>query len=240
MQIRASHSLIAGGLVAGSVWVNALWMQEGRHPAPLFSSVPVATSAIAPPQKQPPALITPDAAPLPAQLQAGTLKASEQASVASSVPPAASSGKPLEASRLAMLQSALFEMGFYDGPVDGIDGPRTHFAIVTYQKAHGLEATAIADDSLLAHARKANGGGVAVARPEPLTAEQRRVRAVQLVLVKLGYMRTPMTGNMDDGTRAAIIRFQRDRGLPVTGEMSGPLLRELSAASGVPIEERAG
>ena len=79
----------------------------------------------------------------------------------------------------------------------------------------------------------------AVRRPQPLSAEQRRVRAVQMVLVNLGYAPGAVSGQLDGDTRRAIERFQRDRGLPVTGEMTAPLVRELSAASGIPLEENS-
>ena len=37
-------------------------------------------------------------------------------------------------------------------------------------------------------------------------------------------------------TQAAIVKFERDRKLPVTGQMSDRLVRELSAMTGRPIE----
>lgn len=226
MTIRARYSLVACGVVAGVVWVNALWLQEGRHPAPLFGAAPQVSAA------------APSTAEGPGAVRLETEAAVPQQAIF--VTPPAPPSKPLEGERLALLQRALFEMGFYDGPVDGIDGPRTHFAVLSYRKAHGLEAIPVADEALLAHAGRANGEGLAVARPEPLSAGQRRVRAVQMVLEKLGYMNGGASGSMDGRTRDAIARFQRDHGLPVTGEVTGPLVRELSAASGVPLDERAG
>lgn len=225
MKFMARSSVAACGLVAGAVWVNALWLQEGRHPAPLFSAAPQISAAMPPGDK------VPHAAPLKAKA------AGRQTAVSAPLPVPSES---LEGARLALLQRALFEMGFYDGPVDGIDGPRTHFAVMSYRKAHGLAAIPAGDEALLAHARRANGEGLAVARPVPLSTGERRVRAVQMVLEKLGYMKGGASGSLDGRTRDAIARFQRDYGLPVTGEVTGPLVRELSAASGVPLEEQAG
>lgn len=173
MEIRARYSLIAGGLVAGCVWVNALWLQEGRHPAPLFAAAPLPTSSAIAPESGAMPVLTPANAPLSAELQPLSAVLEAPAPVASAVVSPVPSTKRLTGERLAMLQGALFEMGFYDGPVDGIDGPRTHFAVLSYRKAHGLEATGAADEGLLAHARNANGEGLAVARSEPVSAEQR-------------------------------------------------------------------
>ncbi|MGN6572787.1 MAG: peptidoglycan-binding domain-containing protein, partial [Pseudolabrys sp.] len=44
------------------------------------------------------------------------------------------------------------------------------------------------------------------------------------------------TGNFDPDTRAAIERFERARGMPVTGQVSDRLVRELSSVVGRPLE----
>jgi N-acetylmuramoyl-L-alanine amidase len=51
------------------------------------------------------------------------------------------------------------------------------------------------------------------------------VSGVQGRLVNLGFHRGPVTGHLDDDTRAAIRAFQRDRALPESGEI-GPALRD--------------
>ena len=222
MKVRARKSIAISALLVGTVWVNALWLQEGRHPAPLFA-VPAQLPAVLSAQG-------------PATASGG---AANIATAAADPAPSANKSPPLRGEQLASLQRALFDMGFYDGAIDGLDGPRTHYAVMSYRKAHGLAPVAVADEALLAHARKSNGDGPAVRRPQPLSAEQRRVRAVQMVLVNLGYAPGAVSGQLDGDTRRAIERFQRDRGLPVTGEMTAPLVRELSAASGIPLEENS-
>lgn len=42
-------------------------------------------------------------------------------------------------------QLALREHGLYDGPVDGINGPRTRHALLAYQRSQGLPQTARLD-----------------------------------------------------------------------------------------------
>ena len=44
------------------------------------------------------------------------------------------------------------------------------------------------------------------------------------------------TGTYDPETRAAISLFERERQLPVTGQVSDRLTRELSAMTGRPLE----
>ena len=63
-----------------------------------------------------------------------------------------------------------------------------------------------------------------------------RVLAVQRVLSKFGYGPLRLSAQHDIETRAAIERFERDRKLPPTGEVSERLVRELAAFTGAPVE----
>lgn len=58
------------------------------------------------------------------------------------------------------------------------------------------------------------------------------VRAVQQRLAALGYEPGPATGNAALLTRGAIMAYEHDQRLPVTGEASEPLLRLLENAPG--------
>ena len=81
-----------------------------------------------------------------------------------------------------------------------------------------------------------------VARPPapiPATAQSagaRRVAAVQRALTEYGYGQLKPTGAVGADTQAAISKFERDRKLPVTGQMSDRLVSELTAMIGHPIE----
>lgn len=59
-----------------------------------------------------------------------------------------------------------------------------------------------------------------------------RVVAVQRVLTNYGYGQIKPTGVLDQPTRLAIERFERERRLPVTGKISHRLMSELSAMVG--------
>jgi peptidoglycan hydrolase-like protein with peptidoglycan-binding domain len=135
------------------------------------------------------------------------------------------------------IQRALAERGYYDGEVDGLPGPRTHQAIREFEAAQGLKVTGETSEALLAHVLRARArgdvtGSIAPAEPRPST----RVLAVQRVLARLGYGPVKLSGLPDPATRAAIERFQRDRGLDKSGEIGDGLISELATVTGAPVE----
>jgi hypothetical protein len=75
-------------------------------------------------------------------------------------------------------------------------------------------------------------------RPDPiaeLLAPSNRTMAVQRALAEFGYGQIKPTGTVGPETRAAIEKFERERKLPVTGQVSERLTRELSALKGGPL-----
>ena len=64
----------------------------------------------------------------------------------------------------------------------------------------------------------------------------RRVAAVQRALTEYGYGQLKPTGTVGSETQAAIHKFERERKIPLTGQMSDRLVRELTAVTGRPIE----
>lgn len=77
-------------------------------------------------------------------------------------------------------------------------------------------------------------------RPDPIAdliaGPSPRVTAVQKALNEFGYGPVKATGIHGSETIAAIQKFERDRKLPVTGQISPRLLRELSVVTGKPLE----
>ena len=63
-----------------------------------------------------------------------------------------------------------------------------------------------------------------------------RVAAVQRALTDYGYGQIRPTGTIGPETQAAIQRFERERKMPITGQMSDRLVRELGLATGRTIE----
>ncbi|MGE5159665.1 MAG: peptidoglycan-binding domain-containing protein [Gemmatimonas sp.] len=71
--------------------------------------------------------------------------------------------------------------------------------------------------------------------PAPLTGV-RRVAAVQRALTQYGYGQLKANGSLGPETRTAIEKFQHERHLPVTGQISDRLVHELAAMIGHPID----
>jgi peptidoglycan hydrolase-like protein with peptidoglycan-binding domain len=220
---RSIGALVLAGC-AVTIMANALYGQPRPHPAPIFAAMsapadpgPVTTGALRMPQPAP--VPVPVPAPTPRAMPA---LAPQQAA-------------PSRGELLAAVQTELTRMGFYKGTVDGIDGPRTDAAIRDFQAAANLRQTGEADAALLDLMRRAtvvetkpSVTPVAAAAPAP----NPRLIAVQRALSDYGYGPVKASGLAGPETRAAIERFERDRRLPVTGQMSDRLVRELSAMTG--------
>ncbi len=121
------------------------------------------------------------------------------------------------------VQSELARRGLYDGPADGIFGPKTEAAIFDFEMGAGLKLTGQPNPQLLTALR---GNSFA-------PAASPRVAAVQEALNKVNFGPVKADGVLGEGTRAAIRRFEASRRLPQTGEISPAFLRALSQASGV-------
>jgi peptidoglycan hydrolase-like protein with peptidoglycan-binding domain len=62
------------------------------------------------------------------------------------------------------------------------------------------------------------------------------VIALQRALAEYGYGQIKPSGVIDAETQAAIEKFERERRLPITGQASDRLVRELAAMTGRPLE----
>ena len=65
--------------------------------------------------------------------------------------------------------------------------------------------------------------------------DKTRIQSAQRALIKLGYP-VKADGVMGGTTRQAIERFERDRNLPITGELGAKTQRELASQSRVAIQ----
>lgn len=63
-----------------------------------------------------------------------------------------------------------------------------------------------------------------------------RIIEIQKALARLGYGPIRIDGRLGAATEEAITRFERDRRLPVTGQISDRVIRELNAVSGLSIQ----
>ena len=141
--------------------------------------------------------------------------------------------------------------GFYDGPADGIWGAKTDIAVRDFAQAAGIKVNPEAGDTLLraiiaskakAQGANATNGAATAADPAPqdpiakLIAPSKRVTAIQRALSDFGYGQIKPTGQFDPETKTAIEKFERDRKLPIDGQISDRVVRELAATTGRPLE----
>lgn len=208
--LQARVLLVAFVGLAAAITYNAIFLQTGRHPAPL--SVEVEGS--------------------------GTRSANRgrETNVATrTLPQIRKSGNLVPRSQTILaIQRKLKEDGYEPGPVDGVFGHMTRAAIMAYQHDRGLAATGEGSSQLLktmifGPSAETSDRGASSPIPEETKA---LVRAVQKSLSKLGYKPGPADGVWGAATRKAIERFERDRKLDVKGRISGRLMKELAQATG--------
>ena len=71
---------------------------------------------------------------------------------------------------------------------------------------------------------------------QPPLIGSRRVAAVQRALTEYGYGQLKPTGTIGSDTKVAIEKFERERKMPVTGQISERLVHELGAVTGHSLE----
>jgi peptidoglycan hydrolase-like protein with peptidoglycan-binding domain len=205
-----SFAGIVAAFAASAILVNALFLQSGPHPAPIFANRPPPAPIVQP----------------------------KLYDTRSTVPVA----KPHTDIVVTEIQRELVKRGFYDGPADGVYGAKTDSAIRDFEQAAGLTPSAEPNDVLLQTINRSQ----IKAKPQPavrnndpiaqLLAPNARITAVQRALAEYGYGQIRSSGVYDLATRSAIERFERERNMPVSGQISDRLVRELSAQTGRPLE----
>lgn len=227
---REFVALVMATVATFAIFVNALFLQKGPHPSPIFSARPMLhrEEAVIPPRIQG---VQPNAA-----VETSALARTQM---------------------IASIQRELGRKGFYEGAADGIWGSKTDIAVRDFAQAAGVKINPEASDSLLraittSNAKAAASGGASAgattaatttpAAVEPadpiarLIAPSKRVTAIQRALSDFGYGQIKPTGQFDSETKTAIEKFERDRKLPVTGQISERVVRELAAMTGRPLE----
>ncbi|MBI4367051.1 MAG: peptidoglycan-binding protein [Deltaproteobacteria bacterium] len=203
-----------------AVFINALYLQNGPHPAPIFMTRP---------------LLKQEMAVAPARLPAAQPNA------------AVDNGAQNRIQLIGDIQRELGRRGFYDGAIDSIWGVKTDAATRDFLQATGIKISPEASDRLLraivSSNAKAPGDRIAAspeaARNDPiaeLIAPTKRVLSIQRALADFGYGQIKPSGVYDPETRTAIEKFERDHRLPVTGQLSDRFVRELAAMTGRPLE----
>jgi hypothetical protein len=211
--LQSPKDTIAGAFalaVVAAIIANALFLQAGRHPSPMFGS----------------------AVAMPAALAAANLLPRP---------------RPVEADT-AQIEPKLADPKFADPK---LAEPKLAEPKVAEPRAVDSKPDAKSADPL-ANLVKATSAAPMVpsniARPPapiPVSSRSetianpsasRRVAAVQRALTEYGYGQLKSTGTVGTDTQAAIQKFERERKLPVTGQMSDRLVRELTAMIGHSID----
>ncbi|SDP20621.1 peptidoglycan-binding domain-containing protein [Afipia sp. GAS231] len=194
--LHSPKDLVAGLLAAAAVcaiFTNALFLQAGRHPSPMFGG-----NVVTLPTPQP-AVASPLPRPRPIEL------------AAKPVEPEPVEAKPVE------VKAAEPKM------VD--------------KNADAMTSLVVKSTTSAPAAAPANVMRPPAPIPAPAqSAGARRVAAVQRALTQYGYGQLKPTGAVGADTQAAISKFEHARKLPVTGQMSDRLVRELTAMTGHPID----
>jgi hypothetical protein len=182
--LRNPKDLVAGVVAAVAVMAimaNAMFMQAGRHPAPMFNATfPVAPTPVAMAPAGAPSGPLPRPRPSDADIWPVESRASDPASVVGKAAP-----------------------------------PQATSSSVVRPPA-----------SIQAHSDPVGD----------LISSARRIAAVQRALTEFGYGQLKPTGVAGTDTQAAIQKFERERKLPVTGQVTDRLVRELSATTGRAID----
>jgi peptidoglycan hydrolase-like protein with peptidoglycan-binding domain len=213
-------------IAAGAILANALYRQPGPHPAPIFSVKPrpVATEpaeGVVPP--------IPRARPVAAKFDAGART---------------------RADLTADIQRELIKRGLFEGAADGVIGPKTDAAIRDFETLANIKVTGEPSEDLLRALQRgpAKADAAAPRAPArdqiseilsgaaPASGTGQRIVAVQRALNDFGFGPVKATGTIGPETTAAIRKFESDRKMPVTGQVSTRLVRELAALTGRPLE----
>jgi len=202
--LHSPKDLVAGLLAfaaVSAVIANALFLQAGRHPSPMFGTV----------TKMPAAAVAPSPLPRP---------------------------RPVEAARAADPQASeprVIELKGAEAKSDARSDVKSD--LKSDAMTNLVKTTAVPQAMPSSVARPP--APIPAARNEVIanqTPAARRVASVQRTLTEYGYGQLKPTGTVGSDTQAAIQKFERERKLPVTGQVSDRLLKELTAMIGRPVE----
>jgi hypothetical protein len=188
--LHSPKDLAAGALAftaVSAIVANALFLQTGPHPAPMFGSVVTLPA---------PAVTPASPLPRPRPVEA-TIKPVESTPV---------EPKPAEPKSVE---------------------PKTSDPMANLVKATAVPPVAMPN---------ALRPPASIPLSSHETPAARRVAAIQRTLTEYGYGQLKPTGTMSADTLTAIQKFERDRKIPVTGQISDRLVHELVAMTGRPIE----
>ncbi|GIQ73756.1 peptidoglycan-binding domain-containing protein [Bradyrhizobium sp. RD5-C2] len=212
--LHSPKDLVAGVLALSAIvaiLINALFLQAGRHPSPMFGGSVVTLP--------PPAPVAAASSPLPRPrpVEAAAMEPTKPVEVkpvetkpaeTRSVEAKPAEPKPVEAKPVDPMASLVMKSTAAPPPA--------------------APSAAAAPSSV-------------IRPPAPIPTQHlspagKRIAAVQRTLTEYGYGQLKPTGTIGADTQHAIAKFERARKLPVTGQMSDRLVHELSTMIGHAID----
>lgn len=182
----------AGIAVAAFTVTNALFMQDGEHPASLFAMRDNTSShGLLPDERDTQSIDGRNVTRIVFQGQqakkADRLNAEQPQSAIEQLPapspalasrPQQSDPMVVNNGSIAQLQELLAQLGFYQGEIDGKSGPMTARAIVDYKTSAGLQGIELSTDQLITSARNNLLVTAAIPAQRPETVEPRKTKTV--------------------------------------------------------------
>ena len=141
------------------------------------------------------------------------------------------------------VQRKLKNLGYYSGSIDGDYGNGTKKAVLAFQKKNGLKQTGNVNSATLkklksGDAKKAGSSSGDSGKKSSSSDgtcsvgdKGSAVRSVQKRLKKLGYLDGEVDGDYGNGTKKAVLAFQKRNGLKQTGSVNSATLKKLNSSS---------
>ena len=189
--LHSPKDVVAGAIALAAVIAiitNALFLQAGRHPAPMFGSVTILPAVASVPGNP-----LPRPRPVEADVALAEVKPADPRTA-----------DPKTADPLASLVKTTSAVQATSANI-----PRPPMAVPVSSRVDSVPASGVGSH---------------------------KVAAVQRALTEYGYGQLKPTGVAGSDTQAAILKFEKARKLPVTGQVSDRLVRELTAMIGHPVE----
>lgn len=145
--------------------------------------------------------------------------------------------------RVTALQQKLKNLGYYTGTVDGDYGDGTVKAVKAFQSRNGLTADGVAGEATLKLIHSGNAKKAATPSPKPTATPKptssalrigstgAKVKSMQQRLKALGYYTGSVDGTFGEGTRKALVAFQKANGLSADGVAGTATLNKLHSSS---------
>ncbi len=143
-----------------------------------------------------------------------------------------------EGKAVSNLQYALYELGYYDGKIDGVYGSTTRDAVRAFQSRNkvtpvdGIAGSKTQQKLYSSSAKPATAPATEFATLRKGDSGNAVVE-MQDVLKQLGYLTSEVNGIFDDATVLAVRSFQQRNGLSVDGVAGSDTLRKLYSDSAI-------